>query len=89
MNETKEAMTMETVRKANGRGKPGPKPEVPQGISTIVNERERLLGTLERYATEINESCKGYHAAIDNSGAVPQLWIKVKWDKKGKAILSD
>ena len=42
-------------------------------------EKEYLLGTLERYATEINESVAGYHAMIDNSGAVPQLWIKVKW----------
>ena len=41
-------------------------------------EHEYLIGMLKQYAHEINQYMNGYHAIIDNSGAIPQLIISEK-----------
>lgn len=38
MNKEKEEATMEIVRKASGRGKPGDKPKIPRGIPRDISE---------------------------------------------------
>ena len=41
----------------------------------MTETRDNLWGALKRYADEINETSKTYHATVDNSGMLPQLLI--------------
>lgn len=41
----------------------------------MIETCDDLWITLKKYADEINETSKKYHASVDNSGAMPQLNI--------------
>jgi len=48
----------------------------------MEKEKEYLLGMLRKCAEEVNKTFQRYHASVDKSGAVPQLVIQGKDDKK-------
>ena len=41
----------------------------------MIETSDDLWVALKRYADEVNETSKKYHASVDNSGILPQLII--------------